>query len=186
VACGLRPAAALRPPSGGGCGGGLRRRPAAAACGATPPAVPPCGAALRRRPASKVSARSAQNLSSLRPHAAAFEVRLEHDHLAIVEENSRECCRPWCPSTARLPCPSTARSPSPRKLERPLLRFVADAPHDLSTITLPSSKRTRENAAVLGALPPLVYRVLPQLVHRLRENSNDRCCVSSLTLLSMT
>ena len=56
----------------------------------------------------------------------------------------------------------------------------------LSTITLPSSKRTRENAAVLGALPPLVYRVLPQLVHRLRENSNDRCCVSSLTLLSMT
>ena len=122
---GLRPAAAQRPPSGGG----LRWRPAAAACGAAPPAVPPCGAALRRRPASKVSARSAQNLSSLRPHAAAFEVRLEHGHLAIVEENSRECCRPWCPSTARSPCPSTARSPPPRKPERPLLRFVADAPH---------------------------------------------------------
>ena len=116
-----------------------------------------------------------------RPAAACGHLRLPLRSAlstAIFSARSRECCRPWCPSTAR--------SPSPRKPERPLLRFVADAPHDLSTITLPSSKRTRENAAVLGALPQLVHRVLPQLVHRLRENSNDRCCVSSLTLLMAT
>ena len=37
---------------------------------------------------------------------------------------------------------------------------------------MPSSKRIRENAAVLGVLPQLVHRVFPQLVHRLRENPN--------------
>ena len=37
----------------------------------------------RRRPAAAAGA-------GLRPPAAAFEVRLEHDHHTIVEENARE------------------------------------------------------------------------------------------------